>query len=98
MRNGALPGDKGAFSAIHCPHKEVRPIKTSAPIHLVVHEPQTPEGRHELAVRVAHAHADLVCHHLEGLSCPAEQKLALLDAVIASVKAQEKTPPGGAAP
>jgi hypothetical protein len=44
--------------------------------------PQTPAGRQELARRAAEVHADSVLDAISRLSCPAGQKLALLQAVI----------------
>ena len=58
--------------------------KKSAPIHVVVHYPQTAKGKRELAKRVASVHADAVIHKIKKLNCPAEQKMQLLDAVIQS--------------
>ena len=54
----------------------------SAPIHLIVYYPTTPEGRLELAQRVAEVHATAVQRRIKDLHCPNSQKLALLDAVI----------------
>lgn len=58
--------------------------RSSAPIHIVVHAPQTEEGKLALAKQVAEVHADLVDQTIKRLSCPADEKLRLLDAVIHS--------------
>lgn len=61
-------------------------MRRSAPINLVVHMPQTTEGKAELAKRVASVHADAVTQRVKLLPCPTAQKLALLDAIIDSTK------------
>jgi hypothetical protein len=48
--------------------------------------PQTPAGRQELARRAAGVHADSVLDAISCLACPAGQKLALLQAVIDTVR------------
>lgn len=60
-------------------------------IQMIVHFPQTEEGRRELARRVAEVHADFVLDTLHGLDCPARQKLELLQAVIDTVKGHPET-------
>lgn len=60
--------------------------RKSAPIHVIVHAPKTEAGQQELAKRVAGVHADLVRRYIQKLRCPSEEKAALLDAVIATVK------------
>ena len=55
-----------------------------APINIVVHYPKTEEGKRELERRVAEVHADMVTQYLNKLNCPSQQKLQLLDAVIAA--------------
>ena len=68
---------------MHCP--EVVDISRNiAPIHVIVHEPKTDEGKRELEKRAADVHADLVYHSIQKLDCPSPQKEALLDAVIRS--------------
>ena len=67
--------------------KEVRGIaKKSAPINVIVHYPKTEQGKRELAERVAGVHADMVNQYIKKLNCPSDQKVELLDAVIASAK------------
>lgn len=61
-------------------------MRTSAPIHVIVHPPAAQEGRRELAQRVAQAHADFVISTINRLDCPIQQKLELLQAVIRTAK------------
>ena len=56
--------------------------RKSNPINVVVHYPQTEEGRRELAQRVASAHADMVYQTIQKLNCSSEQKVQLLDSII----------------
>ncbi|MGN0268937.1 MAG: hypothetical protein ACI4D7_14825 [Lachnospiraceae bacterium] len=68
--------------------------KTSTPIHLIVHYPKTEAEKRELAKRVAGVHASLVYQYIQKLSCPSEQKVQLLDAVVeaaAEMRAGEQT-------
>ena len=60
--------------------------RTSAPINVIVHYPKTEQGKRELAKRVADVHADMVNQYIKNLNCPSDQKVELLDAVIASAK------------
>ena len=57
-----------------------------APINLIVYYPKTKDGQLELAKRVSDVHASAVIRRINDLNCPKEQKLALLDAVIETVK------------
>ena len=57
-----------------------------APIDLSVYHPKTKVGREELAKRVSDVHASTVIQKIKVLSCSANQKQALLDAVIAAAK------------
>lgn len=59
-------------------------IRTYTPIHIIFHYPKTEEGKRELAQRAASVHADMVSRHIQKLTCPSEQKIELLDAVIAA--------------
>ena len=65
-------------------------IRQSKPIQLVVHHPQTEKEQLALARRVSDIHADAVIRQLRELNCPAEQKQSLLDAMIHTVKSQNK--------
>ena len=60
--------------------------RKSAPINVIVHYPKTEQGKRELAERVAGVHADMVNQYIKKLNCPSDQKVELLDAVIASSK------------
>ncbi|MFR1832655.1 MAG: hypothetical protein ACLSX5_05785 [Lachnospiraceae bacterium] len=74
--------------------REVRGIaRKSVPIHMIVHYPESEEGRRELAQRVAGVHADLVNQTIKKLICPSKQKAKLLDSIIkaANEKAGEQT-------
>ena len=61
-------------------------MKSGVPIRVIVQFPATGEGRGELARRVAEAHADFVIATISRLSCPARQKLDLLQAVMAAAE------------
>lgn len=61
-------------------------LNVPAPIEMMVVPPQTEVGQRELAQRVAELHADYVLHTIDRLPCPAQQKLALLQAVINAVR------------
>lgn len=69
---------------------EVEGIRKAAPINLIVHYPTTPEGKEELARRVASVHANAVIYKIKNLKCPTKQKLELLDAVIRTVKERSR--------
>lgn len=51
-------------------------MKTYAPFNLIVHYPQTEEGKRELASRVAEAHAEAVLTYMEKSSFPDGDALA----------------------
>jgi hypothetical protein len=55
-------------------------------MNIIVHYPKSEEGKRELAKRVAEAHAEAVNSYILSLNCPTEQKLALFDAIIKTVK------------
>lgn len=42
-----------------------------------------------MAERVADVHADMVTRHIQKLNCPSEQKIELLDAVIATASKEK---------
>ena len=63
--------------------------RKSAQINLIVCYPKTEEGRRELAERVAGAHADFVNQYIRKLNCPPEQKVKLLNKIIASASQGE---------
>ena len=59
--------------------------KKTAPIHIVVYEPKTKEGKRKLSERVSDVHANLADQFINNLNCPFEQKVQLFDAVIQAV-------------
>lgn len=63
----------------------------SQPINIIVYAPKTPAGKDALAKRVAEVHAEHVMRTIKNLTCPLQQKNALLDAVIDTVK--QRDPP-----
>ena len=70
--------------------KEVTVIRSMAPINLIVYYPKTEEGQIELSMRVSDVHAAAVTQRIKRLNCPTRQKLALLDAVIETVKEKSR--------
>lgn len=60
-------------------------------MNIIVHYPDSEEAKRELERRVAVVHAQSVVQKVKSLSCPLGQKLALLDAVIETIKQQETT-------
>ena len=70
--------------------KEVTVIRSMVPINLIVYYPKTEEGQMELAKRVSDVHAAAVTQRIKSLNCPTCQKLALLDAVIETVKERSR--------
>lgn len=68
-------------------------MRTDQPIRILVNGPQDEAGKRELARRVAELHADFVLAAIGEMDCPAEQKQALLRAIIDAVKARGN--PGG---
>lgn len=69
---------------------EVTVIRRMAPVNVIVYYPKTEEGKEELAKRVAEVHADAVIRRLKSLNCPTRQKLELLDAVVDTVRKNQK--------
>ena len=63
-------------------------MRKSAPIRLAVFLPDTDAAKEALAKAIAQVHADAVMREILALSCPTEQKLALLDAVMDDAKKQ----------
>lgn len=70
--------------------QEVVNIRTHAPVTVIIHSPQSQEGKLELSRRVAEIHADAVIHRIKSLNCPTSQKSALLEAVIQTAKERSK--------
>lgn len=63
--------------------KGARTVKSEDHIEFIVHYPEVQETRRELARRLAIVHAQTVMEKLSTLSCPLDQKLRLIDAIIA---------------
>ena len=61
-------------------------MKKFAPVNVIVHYPKSQKGQRELRRRVAIVHADAVLNSINKLKCPQDQKIKLLDAIIADVK------------
>ena len=57
-------------------------MRKPAPVHLITHFPHTEEAAAELAHRAAGIHAETVLRQIKELSCPVEQKMELLEAVV----------------
>ncbi len=53
---------------------------------IIVHSPQTEQNISELQKRIASVHAGAVIQYLQKLSCPYEQKQALLKAIQETAK------------
>lgn len=53
-------------------------------MEIMVTMPEAPEDRQALVRRAAQLHAEAVCTALQDLRCPAEQKTALIQALIRS--------------
>ena len=51
-------------------------------MNVIVHYPTTPEQQATLETKVAKAHAEHIARYIEKLNCSAEEKLALIDAII----------------
>ena len=56
------------------------------PVKITLYSPKTADSQLELSKRVAAIHADAVAAQLKSLPCPESQKLALLDAIIATAR------------
>ena len=69
-------------------------MRKTPPIKIIVHYPQTKQGKQELAQRLADVHADAVVSAINKLDCPLKQKLELLQAVIDTTRGtyQSKRP------
>ena len=65
-------------------------IRSMAPVNLIVYYPKTEEGLSELAKQVSVVHAAAVTQRIKSLNRPTHQKLALLDAVIETVKERSR--------
>ena len=63
-------------------------MRKAAPINIIVHYPKTEEGMRELRRRVAIVHADVVFNKIQKLDWPLSEKIRLVEAIIADVKAE----------
>ena len=59
-------------------------------VNIVMYFPTSEKGKTGLARRVSDVHASAVNQKLKSLNCPTSQKLALLDAVIETVKERSR--------
>ena len=59
-------------------------MKRYAPINLIMHYPNTESAKAELAKHVAQVHAESVSTYIKHLNCTADQKLQLLNTIIAA--------------
>ena len=48
---------------------------------VILHYPATPENQKELSKKVAAVHAQMVVEQIRSMSCPAEQKAELVEAI-----------------
>lgn len=65
-------------------------VRKTRPIAVVVHCPETEEGKQMLARCVAQVHGNLVRYRISQLRCPEEQKQEILDSVIRIVNGREQ--------
>lgn len=65
-------------------------VRRKQPVTVVVHHPETEEGRQMLARCVAQIHGELVRYRISQLSCPEKQKQEMLDSVIRIVNGREQ--------
>ena len=61
-------------------------IRSSAPVQITLHPPDTKEGRHKLSKEAADIHADMAIQYIQNLNCPARQKTELLNAILKGLK------------
>lgn len=57
-------------------------MRKPTPVNLIVYRPRTEQEQTELARRIAGIHAETVLRQVKELSCPAEQKKELLEAIV----------------
>ncbi len=67
-------------------------MQTAPPPKLIVHFPSTAKGADRLARCIAQLHADAVIEKIQSLNCPTDQKMALLDSLIAEAAPRRKKP------
>lgn len=59
-------------------------------MNIIVHYPKNEQAIKALQKSVATVHAEAVASYIDKLTCPKEQKIALIDMVIESVNNTEK--------
>ena len=65
----------------------------NVPTNVIIYHPKTETGKHKLAQRVSGVHADFVNQYIRKITCPYEQKVQLLDAIIAMASSDTPTHP-----
>lgn len=60
----------------------------SAPIKVIMYYPETEKGKEELKDRVIEIFSDFVKKKIQGMDCPDEDKMKLLDCIIKKVSDQ----------
>lgn len=73
--------------------REVENIPKPTSVNLIMHRPETGRGQESLARMTAELHADAIVRQLKSLTCPDEQKLALLNAVIETARRSDGEQP-----
>ena len=76
------------FHILNC--LEVGALRKRGQVNIVMYFPTSEKGKTGLARRVSDVHASAVNQKLKSLNCPTSQKLALLDAVIETVKERSR--------
>lgn len=61
-------------------------MSENAAVNLILYSPESEAGRHQLAECVSEIHAGAILQRLKELNCPTGQKLALLDAVMETIR------------
>lgn len=57
-------------------------MRKPTPVNLIVYRPRTEQEQNKLARCIAGIHAETVLRQVKELSCPAEQKMELLERVV----------------
>ena len=52
---------------------------------IILHYQETPEKQAQFDARVSNFHAEYVAQYVEGLNCPTEQKIKLVDLVAQAI-------------
>lgn len=74
---------------IHIQFREKGADRGVISFNIIVHYPEDIEMQRELSRRVAIVHAQAIMQKVKSLSCPLEQKVALLDAVEKYIKSRD---------